>query len=147
MSAFWTAFLAVLMALEAPKTPEQAVRAAEREGAVGPYQIRKVYLVDVNAKRRDDVFTKFRGPLRLGMMVDKATAEWTVLKYMEIYGPVAERKAKRDLTAEDYARMHNGGPNGWKSDATKSYLKRWREECAARGLDPKTLKPIDGGAK
>ena len=42
-------------------------------------------------------------------------------KYMARYA--TEKQLKRTVTDQDIARIHNGGPSGWKRDTTLSY---WR---------------------
>ena len=46
--------------------------------------------------------------------------------YMERYA--TERRLGHPPTNEDFARIHNGGPNGFKKDATKKYWDKVRSE-------------------
>lgn len=78
--------------------------------AYGPLQIRQPYVDDVNAT----FGTKHRAEDCLGnrkLSIDIKD------KYMSIYA--TEKRLGRPVTDEDRARIHNGGPNGWKNDGTK----------------------------
>jgi soluble lytic murein transglycosylase-like protein len=50
---------------------------------------------------------------------DRETAIDIVLAYMSRYATPA--RLGRSVTAEDIARIHNGGPNGYKKPATVAY--------------------------
>ena len=51
-----------------------------------------------------------------------------VIAYMKRYA--TERRLGRPVTDADVARIHNGGPNGYKKDATKKYWKKIRKALA-----------------
>jgi len=44
-----------------------------------------------------------------------------------------EDRLGRPVTIEDIARIHNGGPNGYKKDATIKYWKKVEAELISRG--------------
>ena len=44
------------------------------------------------------------------------------LIYMSVYA--TKGRLNREPTAEDMARIHNGGPNGWKKPSTLKYWKK-----------------------
>jgi len=61
---------------------------------------------------------------------------------MKRYGTVCTRG--RAPTCQDYARIHNGGPNGCRSKYTVGYWKKVERCCASKsggcGLDHEVLK-------
>lgn len=84
------------------------------------YQIRRVYLDDLGriygCHFADEVAT------------DRHASEQVMLAYWEYYGEQYARRTGRQPTAEVLARIHNGGPNGWRKDSTLEY---WRKVKAA----------------
>ena len=44
--------------------------------------------------------------------------------YLRHYGEVYKKETGKDPTVEVLARIHNGGPRGWKKEATRSYWAR-----------------------
>ena len=53
---------------------------------------------------------------------DRETSIDIVLAYMSRYA--TEARLGRPVTAEDIARIHNGGPNGYKKPATEKYWQK-----------------------
>lgn len=53
------------------------------------------------------------------------------IAYMSRYA--TEKRLGRPVTIEDVARIHNGGPNGYKKDATIKYWRKVRAELISRG--------------
>ena len=93
--------------------------------ALGCLQIRKCVVDDVNKHYpfhyrhklyvHDDAFC-----------VDKATEIcWLYLKY---WGGVYKKKTGKEPTNEVYARIWNGGPNGWKKKSTLKYWKKVKKQ-------------------
>ena len=87
--------------------------------AIGAYQIWYDYWYDaVTFKNNDD--------LKLSdgyeSCYDKDYSERVVFAYWERYATI--KRIGRTPTDEDRARIHNGGPNGYKKDST---LKYWRK--------------------
>lgn len=78
--------------------------------ALGPYQIHKVYWLDV-AKQ---VGGKYED------VANKVYAEKVVTAYLNKYA----RKAIAGKDYETLARIHNGGPSGAKKSATKNYWQK-----------------------
>ena len=81
--------------------------------ALGPYQIHKAYWQDAVAFDKS-----IKGSYQ--DVTNKAYAEKVVTAYLNKYAPKA-------IAAHDYqtlARVHNGGPAGAKSGATKGYWKK-----------------------
>lgn len=78
----------------------------------GLYQIGQLYLDDANRfsgcnYTRQDCY-------------DPILARRIVIIYLEHYG----KRIGRDPTVEDYARIHNGGPDGWQKNCTLTYWTR-----------------------
>lgn len=82
-------------------------------GAAGPLQITTPYLADIH--RRD-------GRAVWGSVYDRYFAIKMFRAYMEIYA--TPERLGRVPTMEDMARIHHGGPDGWKRDSTKAYWKK-----------------------
>lgn len=80
--------------------------------AYGPLQIRQPYCNDVNRAYG----TKFFANTLLGRRAVSKAIFWL---YMSLYATSAQ--LGRLPTNEDRARIHNGGPYGWKSPATVGY--------------------------
>lgn len=83
------------------------------EGAVGRYQIRTAYLADAN----EAAGTSYA----LAEMHDPEKAETIVRAYLGRYGRAFAARAGRAPTAEELARIHNGGPRGAESPRTLAY--------------------------
>lgn len=93
-----------------------------RHKAYGLLQIRQPYLTDVNKIAGKDVQAVWgKSKLTLADMKDPAKAEWAFHVYLWYYGERYERLTGNVPTAAVYARIHNGGPNGWKNKRTLQY--------------------------
>lgn len=94
------------------------VESSDRDDAIGDngraygrYQIRQKYLDDANS---------FAGTsYTLNDMLDPEKAKTVVIAYMNRYATV--KRLGHAPTNEDYARIHNGGLNGFKKSATIPY--------------------------
>jgi hypothetical protein len=85
--------------------------------AFGDFQIHQDYLDDVN-RIASTSFT-------LEDMDDHVTARWAVCIYLSYYGENYKRKTGKIPSLIVYARIHNGGPNGYKKDVlTQDYVKK-----------------------
>ena len=62
---------------------------------------------------------------------DRETSIEIVVAYMSRYA--TEKRLGRPVTIEDIARIHNGGPNGYKKNATIKYWKKVQAELISRG--------------
>ena len=84
--------------------------------AIGLYQIHECYWID--------------GCESLGVdwpyqdAYDPVKAKQVVIAYLTRYGKHYERVTGKKVTLEVLARIHNGGPAGWKKGATNKY---WRK--------------------
>ena len=96
-----------------------------RHKAYGLLQIRAPYLRDVNkiAGKKEIRRVWGKDKLTIEDMKDQAKAEWAFHVYLSHYGQVYTQKTGKIPTAEVYARIHNGGPNGWKEKKTVQYAK------------------------
>ena len=98
-------------------------------GATGIAQIRTVCLTDCNR------ISRHRGDGREFASADrlrpgKSCEMWR--SYLTFYGRQYQRKTGRTPTDEVYARIWNGGPDGWRRASTLSY---WRQVQAALQAD------------
>jgi hypothetical protein len=84
--------------------------------AYGVLQIRKPYLDDVN-KIAGTSYT-------IKDMKNPVKARWAAKVYLNYYGEKYEDKTGNTPTLEVYARIHNGGPNGWKKASTNDYVRK-----------------------
>ena len=81
---------------------------------VGCLQIHPCVVDEVNAKFKPTYSYKDRFDRKLSKEICK--------KYLSIWA--TKKRLGRAPTNEDYARIWNGGPNGWKKTATKGYWNR-----------------------
>ena len=82
--------------------------------ALGPLQIHKSYWIDANL------------PGKYSDCADLTYSKRVFRAYMARYA--TERRLGRPVTDEDRARIHNGGPNGYKKKATLPYWNKVRKE-------------------
>ncbi|MDA8611314.1 hypothetical protein N9L18_00410 [Candidatus Pacebacteria bacterium] len=80
--------------------------------AYGVLQIRQVYVDDVNERYGTDLRAS-------ECLLDIELSKLVTQAYMNRYG-------KSNFSFEHYARMHNGGPQGWNSKYSKTYAKTTR---------------------
>jgi len=106
----WVLFLTVLTLIECPKTPEQARKAIEREGAYGPLQIRQICLNAVNSHYETDI--------TLQECLNSTVARWVCIHYIKMCGA--------DTGFETAARTWNGGPKGPKRPSTDLHWNRFK---------------------
>lgn len=85
--------------------------------AYGALQIRQPYVDDVNRAQG----TNYKAEDMLG---NRELSIWVFKKYMEIYA--TEKWLGRKPTWEDIARIHNGGPYGYKRQSTVPYWEKVR---------------------
>jgi hypothetical protein len=94
-----------------------------RHKAYYMYQIRWPYLNDVNRTvgRRRMIQLWGKPAFTLADMKDTEKAEWVVKQYLAKYGLAYHRETGKAVTNEVLARIHNGGPDGWKEYSTYAY--------------------------
>jgi hypothetical protein len=88
--------------------------------AIGAYQLWKIYVDDVNRIYNTDFEYEDRW--------DAAKSREMVRLYLIHYGKRYTRLTGKPCTLEVLARIHNGGPNGFKKDATKKYWQKVKKE-------------------
>ena len=86
--------------------------------AIGAFQLWKCYVNDVNnilknkgSKKRYTYNDRY----------DYRKSYEMVVIYLNHYGKVYEKKTGKKATYEVLSRIHNGGPNGYKKEATIKY--------------------------
>jgi hypothetical protein len=85
--------------------------------AYGLLQIRKPYLEDVNKIAGKDVQKVWgKSKLTIADMKIPERARWAAKVYLSHYGKRYEKITRLAPTMEIYAKIHNGGPNGWKKE-------------------------------
>ena len=101
----------VLTAIRAVESNNNPNAVGDSGNAIGVYQIWEVYWKD--ATERSNIGGKYRD------CFDPDYADHVVRAYMDRYA--TEKRLGRPVTQEDIARIHNGGPNGWKKNSTNKY--------------------------
>ena len=100
--------LAAIRVVESNNNPDAV---GDSGNAIGVYQIWEVYWKD--ATERSGLDGKYLD------CYNASYADKVVRCYMDRYA--TEKRLGRPVTQEDIARIHNGGPNGWKKDSTNKY--------------------------
>jgi|TARA_R110000824_G_scaffold223921_2_gene411605 hypothetical protein len=93
--------------------------------AIGPFQIWEVYWMDATE------FSGLDGDYR--NCYDRKYAERIVRSYMKRYA--TEKRLGRTVNMQDIARIHNGGPNGYRKDSTLGYWKKVKIQLRKLGWD------------
>ena len=92
--------------------------------AIGAFQLWKVYVDDVNN------ILKNRGCKNRYKYSDRYNYRKSyemVIIYLNHYGKVYEKKTGKKATFEVLSRIHNGGPKGYKKEATLEYWNKVQE--------------------
>jgi hypothetical protein len=117
----WIVLLTALIAVESNGNPN----AIGDDGlAYGCLQLHAGYVQDATEYARQDWTHEDA--------FDPATARQIVRAYMARYA--TERRLGRTPTYEDVARIHNGGPNGYKKAATDKYWQKVKKKLAQLGV-------------
>lgn len=113
--------LSALIQVESSNNPRAHNKA---EDAVGVLQIRRIFVDDLN---------RIYGPphYTYADRWDSQKSKEMATKYLMHYGTT--RRLGRKPTQEDFARIMNGGPNGWKKDSTKKYWVKVEKELKQLG--------------
>lgn len=82
------------------------------------YQIRKIYVKDVN---RFSIYYYEEDDVK-----DKHTSERMICDYWYRYASLYRIKENKPVTYEVLARIHNGGPTGYKKSSTVGYWRKVR---------------------
>lgn len=114
------------------------VESGNGKRAANVYQLEQVYLCDCNSilrmrcLQRGEVFR----PLMGSDVLDRRKSEAMMALYWEYYGRVYEMRTGKKVTYQVLARIHNGGPSGWKMSCTMGYwhkVERRLEKALAEG--------------
>ncbi len=88
--------------------------------AIGPYQIHRAYWSDATRLLGVDwPWSDARDPVKAAAAVEAYTRHYA-------------RHYCRPWTPETIARIHNGGPTGWRKAATRGYWRRVARRLASR---------------
>jgi len=117
----WSLFLVVLIAIESGGDPSEVGDTHLRNKAYGVCQIRQPYLDDVNRIMGTDVTMD-------EVRRSESVSRWCVVSYLRHYGNRYTSITSRSLDMEVAARMHNGGPDGWKKSSTDRYWMKFQAE-------------------
>ena len=92
--------------------------------AYGAFQIRQPYLDDVLRFSGIAMREKWGRNLTMKDMTETPKAIWVVRQYLSYYTKIYSIKTEKEPDVSIYARIHNGGPNGWKRKSTKRYAEK-----------------------
>jgi len=117
----WAILLAALIAVESSGDPDAV---GDNGLAFGCLQLHAAYVQDAaqragEAWEHEDAF-------------NPALARKIVRAYMARYA--TEKRLGKSPTYEDIARIHNGGPNGFKKAATDGYWLKVKKELEQLGI-------------
>jgi len=90
------------------------------------YQIRSIYVDDLNRIYNVPKFNSRD-------VLDRDKSEMMMFLYWKHYGYLACKQTKVLPTYETLARIHNGGPDGWRKQCTVSYWLRVKKELEKEG--------------
>ena len=110
-----TKFLEAIQEVETGGLEDPSKAVGDQGRSIGPLQIMKGYYND--AVQQDPSLTE--GGKTYQDVTDVEYARKVVVAYMNRYA--TEGRLGRKPTYEDFARIHNGGPNGYKKSATDKY--------------------------
>lgn len=110
----WLQFINILIIIESSGDINAIGDHHMKDKAYGILQIRQPYLDDVNriANTKYTIEDVYKS---------ETISKWATLTYLRHYGNHYEKVTGKKATPEIYARIHNGGPNGWKKSSTKEY--------------------------
>ena len=117
----WAILLAALIAVESSGDPDAI---GDNGLAYGCLQLHAAYVQDAAEYAKQDWTHEDA--------FDPETAKQIFRAYMARYA--TERRLGRTPTYEDIARIHNGGPQGFKKKATDGYWLKVKKELAKRGI-------------
>ena len=90
------------------------------------YQLRPIWVEDVNRISGQRITFE-------QAVSDDAVARACIRAYWEYYGARYYRLTLRQPNAEVLARIHNGGPDGWRMPSTRAYWYRVKSALIANG--------------
>ena len=123
-SASLITFEDLLDAIEWVESRGDANAVGDGREAIGAFQIWKIYVDDLNQIYKAKHTDKYSHPMHWDYCHrrDKVCSRIMVRDYLGYYA--TEERLGHDPTFEDMARIHNGGPDGWKNESTKAYWQK-----------------------
>lgn len=131
----WGDFFEVLTATESGGRREVVGDTNLQHKAYGVLQIRQPYLDDVNEHCRKVILEHWGRPLTLDDVKEPAVARWVAVQYLTHYGKRYTRITGKRPTFEVLARIHNGGPNGWRRSSTDEHWRRFQEKATRLNIE------------
>ena len=126
----WGLFLAIMIQLES--SGDELARG--QDGEYGCLQITQACIEDVNRIYKledtsEEYFIWDAGKVKVSKEICK--------KYLSYWGSKYEQEAKAlgQSTFETYARIWNGGPRGYKKEATEKYWERFLVKAKEMGVE------------
>jgi hypothetical protein len=115
----------LLVAIALVESNNSQLAIGDNGKAFGPYQLHAAYVQDAaefdnENWTHEDAFCRW-------------PAETIIQAYMRRYA--TEKRIGRPVTAEDIARIHNGGPNGYRRDSTLPYWEKVKAQLIRLGAD------------
>ena len=113
--------------------------------AFGLLQVRKPYVDDINKVVGPKMMFKMWGKARLTTvdMKDKTKAVWATKVYLVYWGKQYESDTGKKVNEQVYARIHNGGPNGWRKWTTAYYWHKVRNRMVENLLALNNASKVD----
>ena len=102
-----------------------AVESTNGKTSANVYQITPAYVGDCN---------RFMSCFKISDRFSPFKSRFMMEVYWTVYGKRYFKATGKQPTYETLARIHNGGPDGWKKRATVHYWKRVKTELAKRGV-------------
>ena len=124
----------LLDAIKYVESKNNSKAVGDKGRAFGCYQIHKVYIDDVNRiyktnYKHSDAFNE-----KLAREIAK--------KYLTFYGKEYFKETGKEPTNEIFARIHNGGPSGWKNGPGEKAKNRYNNTSVYWMKVEKALKKI-----
>ena len=103
--------------VESGGCPDPLNAVGDQGRSTGPYQIMKAYHTDaMRVDQKLPAYDSLKGSNSI------SNSERVMQAYSDRYTTAA--RFGREPTFEDFARNHNGGPNGYKKDSTIAYFEK-----------------------
>jgi len=133
----WLLFLTILIQVESNGDPTRVGDLNLKHHAYGLCQIRQPYLDDVNAIAKTTYTIE-------QIKASETLSKWAVMVYIKHYGQRYSRLTGKPLTMEVAARIHCGGPDGWKKKATDAYWEKFSRELSKQPKQPRPFRVVSG---
>ena len=96
--------------------------------AVGAYQIHQIYLIDVNrilGKDKYSIYDRTNRNKSREIVTIYLNYYWDYLQSYRLNSKFwRDTKTVQEFRLECMARIHNGGPDGWRKESTKAYWQK-----------------------